>query len=132
MCLLRPYPTPLLCFLNEKHNKDCFSRGLLKEALGQLAGLKRRKLALNMLGAAVQAGLNMRSAMEAGTSANDTMADDGNNKSTKRRREDGADEGGASTSADTNNPSSEDGKAANGSNEEIDGPQAKKSRIEEA
>lgn len=39
---------------------DCFSRGLLREALGQLAGLKRRKLALEMLGAAVQTGLNRR------------------------------------------------------------------------
>ena len=33
---------------------------MLREALGQLAGLKRRKLALEMLGAAVQAGLNQR------------------------------------------------------------------------
>mmetsp|Transcript_43897 Transcript_43897/g.48868 ORF Transcript_43897/g.48868 Transcript_43897/m.48868 type:complete len:214 (-) Transcript_43897:598-1239(-) len=41
-------------------NPDCFSRGLLKEALGQLAGLKRRKLALEMLGAAIQTGLNQR------------------------------------------------------------------------
>jgi hypothetical protein len=30
----------------------------LREALGQLAGLKRRKLALEMLGNAVQSGLN--------------------------------------------------------------------------
>lgn len=36
---------------------DCFSRGLLREALGQLAGLKRRKLALSLLGAAVQSGI---------------------------------------------------------------------------
>ena len=43
--------------------KDCFSRGLLKEALGQLAGLKRRKLALEMLGAAVQTGLNHKKAL---------------------------------------------------------------------
>jgi hypothetical protein len=41
-------------------NPDCFSRGLLREALGQLGGLKRRKLALKMLGAAVQKGLNNR------------------------------------------------------------------------
>uniref|UniRef100_A0A8J9T7C0 Uncharacterized protein n=1 Tax=Phaeodactylum tricornutum TaxID=2850 RepID=A0A8J9T7C0_PHATR len=39
---------------------DCFSRGLLQEALGQLAGLKRRKLALEMLGSAVQAGLTKK------------------------------------------------------------------------
>ena len=30
-------------------NLDCFSRGLLRDALEQLAGLKRRKLALEML-----------------------------------------------------------------------------------
>jgi hypothetical protein len=41
---------------------DCFSRGLLREALGQLAGLKRRKLALEMLGAAIQAGLDKQDA----------------------------------------------------------------------
>lgn len=41
-------------------NPDCFSRALLKEALGQLAGLKRRKLALEMLGAAVESGLKKR------------------------------------------------------------------------
>lgn len=43
-------------------NPDCFSRGLLKEALYQLGGLKRRKLALEMLGAAVQAGLDQQDA----------------------------------------------------------------------
>jgi hypothetical protein len=42
--------------------KDCFSRGLLREALGQLAGLKRRKLAMGLLAAAVQSGLNKRDA----------------------------------------------------------------------
>ena len=46
-------------------NPDCFSRALLKEALGQLAGLKRRKLALEMLGAAVESGLKKREAQEA-------------------------------------------------------------------
>ena len=39
-------------------NPDCFSRGLLREALGQLGGLKRRKLALEMLGKAVQSGFD--------------------------------------------------------------------------
>jgi len=43
-------------------NPDCFSRGLLREALGQLAGLKRRKLALEMLGAAIQTGLDQQDA----------------------------------------------------------------------
>lgn len=42
-------------------NPDCFLRGLIKEATGQLMGLKRRKLALERLGAAVQAGLDQRS-----------------------------------------------------------------------
>ena len=32
----------------------------MREALGQLAGLKRRKTALEMLGAVVQKGLNKR------------------------------------------------------------------------
>lgn len=42
------------------YNEDCFSRGLLRDALEQLAGLKRRKSALEMLGSAVQKGLNER------------------------------------------------------------------------
>jgi hypothetical protein len=46
-------------------NPECFSRGLLKEALGQLAGLKRRKLALQLLGHAVQSGLQRRDAAAA-------------------------------------------------------------------
>jgi len=51
---------------------DCFSRGLVKEALGQLAGLKRRKLALQMLGAEIQAGLDKRDAVEKKESATST------------------------------------------------------------
>jgi hypothetical protein len=46
--------------------KDCFSRGLLREALGQLAGLKRRKLALEMLGTAIQTGLDQRDTDQSG------------------------------------------------------------------
>ena len=55
-------PLDLLDLLDHGNglNPDCFSRALLKEALGQLAGLKRRKLALEMLGAAVQSGLKKR------------------------------------------------------------------------
>ena len=45
---------------------DCFSRGLLREALGQLAGLKRRKLALEMLGAAIQNGLDQQNPLKEG------------------------------------------------------------------
>jgi hypothetical protein len=66
-------------------NPDCFSRGILTEALGQLAGLTRRKLALSMLGAAVQQGINQRQAAvvleqeEAGVKRerDDNGADDG-------------------------------------------------------
>jgi Transcription factor subunit Med10 of Mediator complex len=53
-------PMDLLELLDHGLNPDCFSRGLLREAMGQLAGLKRRKLALEMLGAAVQKGLDKR------------------------------------------------------------------------
>jgi hypothetical protein len=56
-CLI---PLDLLDLLDTSLNPECFSRGLLREALGQLAGLKRRKLALALLGAAVQSGLNKR------------------------------------------------------------------------
>lgn len=38
-------------------NPVCFARGMLKEALGQLAGLKRRKLAMDLLSKFVEAGL---------------------------------------------------------------------------
>jgi hypothetical protein len=60
---LRDCPVPInLLDLLDHHpdglNPECFSRGLLREALGQLGGLKRRKLALEMLGAAVQSGLD--------------------------------------------------------------------------
>ncbi|CAB9513189.1 expressed unknown protein [Seminavis robusta] len=62
-CLI---PLDLLDLLDHGNglNPDCFSRALLREALGQLAGLKRRKLALEMLGAAVQSGLNREVAKE--------------------------------------------------------------------
>ena len=53
-------PMDLLELLDKGLNPDCFSRGLLKEAMGQLAGLKRRKMALEMLGSAVQKGLDQR------------------------------------------------------------------------
>lgn len=38
-------------------NPDCFIRGLLREALRQLSGLKRRKVALEMLGKAIEKGI---------------------------------------------------------------------------
>ena len=67
---------------------DCFSRGLLRESLGQLAGLKRRKLALEMLGAAVQTGLNRRIASD---------SDDGD----KKRSREGEDDAPATKKAKT-------------------------------
>lgn len=55
-----PIPLDLLDLMDCQGglNPECFTRGLLKEALGQLAGLKRRKLALDMLGDAIERGLN--------------------------------------------------------------------------
>ena len=60
-------------------NPDCFSRGLLREALGQLGGLKRRKLALEMLGAAVQSGLDAQQPQETGSAATKRSRDDDDN-----------------------------------------------------
>lgn len=48
-------------------NPDCFSRGLLRESLGQLKGLRRRKLALKMLGEAVNSGLGAESGKDEST-----------------------------------------------------------------
>jgi hypothetical protein len=61
-----PVPLDLLELLDQGLNPDCFSRGLLREALGQLQGLKRRKVALTMLGKAVQAGINKKREEETG------------------------------------------------------------------
>ena len=67
--------------------KDCFSRGLLRESMGQLAGLKRRKLALEMLGSAVQAGLNSRKPQ-----ANNIGADDMGQKRQRSETEETTDD----------------------------------------
>jgi hypothetical protein len=57
-CLI---PVDLLDLLDSsKLHPDVFARGLLREALGQLAGLRRRKLALEMLGSAIQSGIHRR------------------------------------------------------------------------
>ncbi|GAX25244.1 hypothetical protein FisN_5Lh326 [Fistulifera solaris] len=51
-------PLDLLDMLDSsKVNPELFARGLLREALGQLAGLKRRKLALELLGGAITSGI---------------------------------------------------------------------------
>lgn len=54
-----PVPMDLLELLDHGGglNPECFTRGLMQEALGQLAGLKRRKRALQLLGAAVKSGM---------------------------------------------------------------------------
>jgi Transcription factor subunit Med10 of Mediator complex len=57
-------PYDLLDLLEYELNPECFTRGLLREAMGQLAGLKRRKHALEMLGSAVQNGLDERDKLE--------------------------------------------------------------------
>ena len=41
-------------------NIECFVQGLLREALRQLAGLRRRKNALSMLSAAIKSGIEKR------------------------------------------------------------------------
>merc|ERR1712157_113914 len=45
-------------------NPECFIKGLLHEALRQLAGLRRRKNALTMLGAAISKGIKQREERE--------------------------------------------------------------------
>eukprot|EP00548_Thalassiothrix_antarctica_P012876 CAMPEP_0194167840 /NCGR_PEP_ID=MMETSP0154-20130528/2996_1 /TAXON_ID=1049557 /ORGANISM="Thalassiothrix antarctica, Strain L6-D1" /LENGTH=202 /DNA_ID=CAMNT_0038878831 /DNA_START=49 /DNA_END=657 /DNA_ORIENTATION=+ len=41
-------------------NPEMFMRGLVREALSQLAGLRRRKVALEMLGSAIETGLEKK------------------------------------------------------------------------
>lgn len=83
-------PLDLLDMLDSsKLNPDCFSRGLLREALGQLAGLKRRKLALELLGAAVAAGQSgvdkIRTAVPPeNTAIEDQQISEDNNSAKKR------------------------------------------------
>ncbi len=60
-----PIPLDLLDLLDIGQpfgiNPQCYARGLMKEAMRQLAGLERRKNALAMLGKAIEKGLNERS-----------------------------------------------------------------------
>ncbi|KAK1748449.1 hypothetical protein QTG54_000388, partial [Skeletonema marinoi] len=60
-----PVPLDLLDLLDIGQpfgiNPQCYARGLMKEAMLQLAGLERRKNALAMLGSAIEKGLNERS-----------------------------------------------------------------------
>ena len=73
-----PIPIDLLDLMDHGGglHPDCFVRGLFQESLGQLAGLKRRKLALQMLGNAVQAGIRKKAA-EAGVKRERSQAPEG-------------------------------------------------------
>ena len=55
----------------------------MREALGQLAGLKRRKLALEMLGAAIQNGLDQQNP----TKKEDDVVDSSTGGAQKRKLE---------------------------------------------
>jgi hypothetical protein len=60
-------------------NPECYASGLLREAMFQLAGLKRRKNALEMLGNAIERGLaarNKNSATTTTTTTTDSTATD--------------------------------------------------------
>lgn len=92
---------------------DCFSRGLLREALGQLAGLKRRKLALEMLGAAIQNGLDQQNAGQ----KDDNIGESSSGGSQKRKLD-----------SDTNQPEQEPKQQEE--NVETGEPTTKKMRIE--
>lgn len=80
-CLI---PMDLLELLDCGLNPDCFSRGLLREAMGQLSGLKRRKHALEMLGSAVQKGLDQRGG---GTKKGETATQKRSNDDTTEKDE---------------------------------------------
>ena len=74
-CLI---PTDLLDLMDHGGglHPDCFVRGLFQEALGQLAGLKRRKLALQMLGNAVQVGIQQKKKRLEGSAAKRERTDE--------------------------------------------------------
>jgi hypothetical protein len=70
-----PIPLDLLEMLDCSNglNPEIFVRGLLREGLSQLAGLRRRKVALEMLGNAVQAGLDAKAKLATTTTKPDTV-----------------------------------------------------------
>lgn len=90
-----PIPLDLLDFLDcaTGLNPEMFIRGLLREALSQLAGLRRRKVALEMLGTAIESGLNKLDKAK-NQSASTTSG-------TKRQREDESDAEPAAKKANT-------------------------------
>ena len=89
-----PIPLDLLDLLDHANglNPECFTRGLLREALGQLAGLRRRKVALEMLGTAIQNGLNRKDASIAKKAKDENDQDgkqDDKDRGMKRERSEG-------------------------------------------
>jgi hypothetical protein len=99
-------PLDLLDLLDSNLNPDCFLRGLVRESLGQLAGLKRRKLALELAVAAATAAAASAAA----------------NNAKKRPRVDDEDEGGGGGSGGAA------ASAAGGSNDTGDEPAPKKAK----
>ena len=71
-----PIPLDLLDLMDHGGglHPECLIRGLFHEALGQLAGLKRRKLALQMLGNAVQVGIAQKKKKRAAPSEEEPTA----------------------------------------------------------
>ncbi|KAL7470628.1 hypothetical protein ACHAXS_010875 [Conticribra weissflogii] len=99
-----PIPLDLLDLMDVGNpfgmNPQCYARGLMKEALRQLAGLERRKRALDMLGTAIERGLEERMKADSmkGEVKNDGDGDGSSLKkeetevSSKRKRDDGSDD----------------------------------------
>lgn len=70
-------------------NPDVFARGLLQTALRQLAGLKRRKLALGLLGAAVSDGMKRRDKVQNQNGDDNAGHGEGDNKGKRKRSVEG-------------------------------------------
>mmetsp|Transcript_5513 Transcript_5513/g.11394 ORF Transcript_5513/g.11394 Transcript_5513/m.11394 type:complete len:241 (+) Transcript_5513:171-893(+) len=97
-----PIPLDLLDLLDVGNpfgmNPQCYARGLMKEALRQLAGLERRKRALDMLGTAIERGLEDRmnadsrkgEVKEVEVEDGSTLKKEETEICSKRKREDGA------------------------------------------
>mmetsp|Transcript_46840 Transcript_46840/g.69299 ORF Transcript_46840/g.69299 Transcript_46840/m.69299 type:complete len:181 (-) Transcript_46840:109-651(-) len=70
-------------------NPECFRKQLIREALRHLAALRRRRNALEMLGKAIEAGLNKKDENERKTAKNAEAAKvvEDTSKGTKRSRD---------------------------------------------
>ena len=89
---LCPVPVDLLELLDHQGglNPECFARGLLQEAIGQLEGLKRRKVALEGLATAVQQGLEQKLQQQQQKQPKEEKEEEESTR--KRQRSDGQDE----------------------------------------